>query len=143
VLALARRMQDRYVISISLLNLAMVAVGRHAGRGAAAMLLEAMALAKEVSSKPALQSVLEVSCGLAALRGEWERAARFFGAAEAQTATTGIHRDPADDAFLAAWIARARVALDAPTYAAAESGGRALAFDVALAEAGHWLAGPS
>jgi predicted ATPase/class 3 adenylate cyclase len=142
VLALARKMQDRYVISISLLNLAMVAVGGDAGSGAAAILLEAMDLAAETSSKPALQSALEVSCSLAASRGEWQQAARFFGAAETQTAATGIHRDPADDAFLAAWVAKARGALDASSYAAAEAGGRALGFEEAIAEARRWLAGP-
>ena len=143
VVALAREMRDRYVISISLLNLAMVAVGRHAGRGAASMLLEAMDLAADASSKPALQSALEVSCSLAASRGEWERAARFFGAAEAQTAASGIHRDPADEAFLAAWIAKVRAALPPAAYAATEAAGRALAFDEAIADARQWLAGSS
>jgi hypothetical protein len=105
------------------------------------MLLEAMALAEEARAQPALQSVLEVSCSLAASRGEWERAARFFGAAEAQTAASGIHRDPADEAFLSAWIAKVRAALPASAYAAGEAAGRALGFDAALADARQWLAG--
>jgi tetratricopeptide (TPR) repeat protein len=139
MLALARELGDREIIAIGLLNLAMVSIGRGAGDRARGMLLEVLAMAEEIGSKPAGESLLEVSAGLGAMREQWERAARFFGAAEAQTGQTGLHRDPADEAFLAPLIAKAREALGAAEFAAAESAGRALAYDEAMAEARAWL----
>ena len=139
VLMLARELGDREITAIGLLNRAMVAIGRRAGDSAREMLLEVLAIAEEIGSKPAGQSVLEVSAGLAALRGDWERAARFYGAAEAQTAQTGLHRDPADEAFLAPRIALARNALGAPAFASAECGGHALSDGESMVEARAWL----
>jgi predicted ATPase/DNA-binding winged helix-turn-helix (wHTH) protein len=138
-LALARELQDRESIAIGLLNLAMVSIGRGSGDRAWPMLLEALAIAAEIGSKRMGQSVLEVSAGLAALREEWEYAARFYGAAEAQAGQTGLHRDPADEAFLAPRIAQAREALAAAAFATAEGAGRALVYEEAMGEARAWL----
>ena len=52
---------------------------------------------------------------------------------------TGLRRDPADEAFLAPMIARAREALDATSFAAAESRGHELPYEGALADARAWL----
>jgi predicted ATPase/class 3 adenylate cyclase len=139
VLVLARELGDRESIAIGLLNLAMVAIGRGSCDRAKHMLLEVMAIAEEIGSKPAGQSVLEVSAGLGALLQQWERAARLFGIAEAQTEQTGLHRDPADDAFLVPLMAKAREALGAAGFAAAELDGRALSYEKALLEAREWL----
>lgn len=142
VLALARELGDRESIAIGLLNLAMVAIGRDSRDRARRMLLDVIEISEEIGSKPAGQSVLEVSAGLAALHEEWECAARFFGAAETQTGHTGIHRDPADEAFLAPRIAVARKALGAEAFAAVESAGRVLSYEQAIKEAREWLARP-
>ncbi len=101
------------------------------------MLLEVLAIAVELGWRPAGQSVLEVCAGLAASRAEWEQAARFFGAAEAQTGKTGLHRDPADDAFLAPLIAQAREALGPAAFAAADAAGRALSYDAGDGRGAH------
>ena len=69
------------------------------------------------------QSLFEVSAGLASLRGESTRAARFYGAAESLTAQTGIRRDAADEAFLAPHIAKARRALGESAFDADEVSG--------------------
>jgi predicted ATPase len=139
VVALARELGDRESIAIGLLNLAMVAIGRESGDRARAILRDVLAIGEEIGSKPVGQSVLEVATGLGALRGEWERAARFFGAAEAQTARTGLQRDPADEAFVAPWIAKARATLGAAAFVAAEAAGRVLSYENAMAEARTWL----
>ncbi|MDQ2916779.1 MAG: tetratricopeptide repeat protein [Pseudomonadota bacterium] len=139
VLHLARKIDDRESIALGLLNLAMAIVGR-SGTRVPEMLLEVLAIADETGSKPAAQSVLEVSAGFAASRSEWERAARLFGAAETYAETTGFRRDPADEAFLAPLMANARRALGESTYPAAEAAGRALGYDDAKAQAGAWLA---
>jgi non-specific serine/threonine protein kinase len=85
--------------------------------------------------------------GLAASLEDWQRAASFYGAAEAEASRTGIRRDPADEAFLAPHIERARASAGAEAVRRArEPGtrsrlrpgpgrGRVLAAGVA----GHWL----
>jgi hypothetical protein len=72
-------------------------------------------------------------------RREWPRAARYYGAAEAQAAATGFRRDAADEAFLAPHIAAAREALGTEAFAAAEAAGRALPYADALADARAWF----
>ena len=139
--ALTRELGDRESIAVGLLNLAMVSIGRGELDRARRTLLDVLEFAEETGSKPAWQSVLEVSAGLASMSEAWERAARLFGLAEAQTELTGLHRDPADDAFLAPLIARARAALGEEMFAAAEKAGRALSYAKAVEEARGWLGG--
>jgi predicted ATPase/class 3 adenylate cyclase len=138
-LALARELGDRDTVAIGLLNLAMVAIGSGSRHLARRMLLEVLAIAEEIGSKPAGQSALEVSACLAALHEEWQRAALFFGTAEAQSERTGLHRDPADEAFLAPLIAKVRAALGSAPFGAAEAAGRALSYEAAMVEARVWL----
>jgi predicted ATPase len=139
MIALARELGDKETISIGLLNRAMIAVCREAAATAASLLLEVLANNDEVHSKAAGQSVLEASAGLAALRRESQRGARLYGAAEAQSALTGLHRDPADESFLAPRVAAMRKAMAPEDFAAAEAAGRALGYDEALAETRAWL----
>src|SRR5687768_4788436 len=95
VVNLSRELGDRQSEAIGLLNLAMTAADRGKLARARAALQDALASARSTASKPVGQSVLEVCAGLAALREDWQHAARFFGAAEAEAARTGIRRDPA------------------------------------------------
>jgi predicted ATPase/class 3 adenylate cyclase len=139
VLSLARELEDRQSVAIALLNLAMVSIARGAGDRARAILLEVSAIVEEIDSEPLAQSVLEVCAGLGALDGEFERAARLYGAVEAQTERTGLRRDPTDDAFLAPLIESARQALGAAAFAASEAAGRALPFEEATHHARMWL----
>jgi hypothetical protein len=117
----------------------MASIGRQRVDRVLGMLLEAVAIADEIGSMPTGQSVLEVSAGLGAQNEDWKGAAIFFGAAEAQAAQTGLRRDPADEAFLAPLIGRARVALGAAEFSAAEAIGRALPYDVAMSKVHTWL----
>ncbi len=138
-LAIALDMDNRELVSIAQLNLAMVAVSREASEDARTRLLDAIAIAREVGSRPTGQSAIEVTAGLAACLRDWVFAARLFGAAEAQVVETGLHRDPADEAFLAPLIDLARNALGASSFAVAEMSGRSLSYDVALKEAEGFL----
>jgi tetratricopeptide (TPR) repeat protein len=139
VLALAHELGDRETIAIALLNLAMVAVGRRSPDRARRMLLEVIEIAEETGAKRVGQSGLEVCAGLASLNREYEVAARFYGAAEAQTAQTQLQRDPADEAFLAPLITNARAALGAERYAIAKDAGRGLSYEQAFGDARTWL----
>ena len=140
VVDLARETGDRESVAFGLLNLAMALIGRNANDRIAPILLEALAIADENRSKPATQSVLEVAAGWAAARGDFERAARLFGAVEALAETTGLRRDPADEAFLLPLIGNARNALGANAFAALEAAGRSLGRDGALADVRGWIA---
>jgi predicted ATPase/class 3 adenylate cyclase len=139
VLELARALGDREMIAISLLNLAMVSIGRGAADCARGMLLEVLDIAEEIGSRRTGESLLEVTAGLAASGGEFERVALFFGAAEALTDQTGLHRDPADEAFLAPRVAQARRTLGEAAFAATAATGRALSYEDALRKARAWL----
>ena len=141
VLPLARELGDGEVEAVGLLNLAMVEVARGATASARARLLEVLAIARAIGMKPAGQSVLDVCAGMAALDEDHARAARLYGAAEANASDSGIRRDSADEAFLAPLVARARDALDAAAFSAAEQEGRALGYDAAIEDARAWLAG--
>ncbi len=137
VLEIGRHTPD--IASFTLLNLAMVAILRDASDRAREMLLEVIAICDGLDLKTTGQSVMEVTSGLAAACGEWEHAARFFGAAERQSAVSGMHRDPTDEAFLMPLIAKARAALNPSTYAGAEAAGRAMDYASAMAAVRAWL----
>jgi predicted ATPase len=138
-LAIVRELQDREGIAIGALNLAMVSIGHGALDRAWPMLIEALLIADEIRSKRMGKSVLEVTASLAALRGDWTQTVRFYSAAEAQAAYTGLRRDPADEAFLAPRVSTAREALASASYLEAASAGRALPYDDAIFEARVWL----
>ena len=137
-LGIARRMGDRESEAVALLNLAMASSGMppHA---CARLLLQALQGAEAIGSRYVGLSVLDVAAGLAAATGAWERAARYFGAAQAQAASAGVHRDPADDAFLAPRIERARAALPAAAFQLAETAGAALSYEDVIADVRDWL----
>ena len=135
-----RELEDRESVAIGLVNLAMVAIVRGDREQARERLLQGMAIAHEIGSRPAGQSALDACAGLAAVAAQWARAARLFGAAAAQSEQTGICRDPADDAFVRPLIAGVRAALGPERFADAEREGRALSLETALDEAREWLA---
>jgi predicted ATPase/class 3 adenylate cyclase len=139
VLALAREMGDPESIAIAQLNLAMVSISRGFSDRGRQMLLEVSAIVAASGSKPLGQSLLEVCAGLGALYKEWQRAARFYGAAEGHAERTGLHRDPADEMFLAPLIAQTREALGSGAFSLAEAAGHALNYEEATAEARIWL----
>ena len=140
VVALATELDIGEFIALGMLGLAMVAISRGSSTQACEMLKTALRLAIEIGSRPAELSALEVAAGLAALEGDAERFAVYFGAAQGQMLRAGIKRDPADQAFLDPLIARCRSALGETLFASAESTGRAMPFDQAIADARGWAA---
>jgi hypothetical protein len=104
------------------------------------MVREGLAIVEEIGSKRMGVAHLDCSTGLAAAVGDWARAARLLGTAEALREQMGLHREPTDEETLAQIIGRTRAALGDSAFAAAESEGRAVSFDEAIAEARTWLA---
>jgi tetratricopeptide (TPR) repeat protein len=138
-LLLARELDNREYIAAFLLNLAIVSVGRASARRACALLTEVLDIADDIGSKPAIQSALEVSAGLAASTKDWHYSVRIFGAAQGLAAQTGLQRDPADEAFLAPLIALAREAIGGEVFETLETKGRQLPLDETLVQARAWL----
>jgi predicted ATPase/class 3 adenylate cyclase len=139
-LGLSRKLGDHEMEAVGLLNLAMVAIGRSADAQAVDLLRQVLAIATETQSRQAMQSFFEVAAGFAASMKDWERAARLFGTAERHMNETGIRRDPADEAFLSPWLARAGDALGREQFARQLAAGGSVPFDKARDEAGDWLA---
>ena len=69
------------------------------------------AISMSSTPDPSGKSLIEVSAGLAALRARVAQSARYPGLSEALAQQIGIHRDPADEAFLAPRIAATREAM--------------------------------
>lgn len=140
-ISIFRRLESPDNTSIGLTNLSMLFVARGASGRAREMLLEAQSISRQIGSKRAGQSVLDVSVGFWTLQGDWGRAARLFGALEAHRELIGMRRDRADDMFLMAHVSRSREAMGQAAFAVAEAGGRVLTYEEALDMAGTWLAG--
>ena len=141
VLALDRERGDPDGIALGFANLGVVSIQRGVVDRAAELLYEALAITDKAGLKRSGLMALFNSIGLAALRGEWERAVRFYGCTEAQRERTGLHREPSDDKFLMVWLERIRAALPAPVFQAAEAAGRALSYEQAAEDARGWLEG--
>lgn len=137
-LTLMREVRDDESVAIGLLNLAMVAVLRGRAFEARSLLGEVLTIVDRIGSKATGQSVLEVCAGLAVAEGDLRLGVEFFGAAEAQAERSELRRDPADQAFLAAAVARAREHLG-PTAVENESVGRSQSYEIAMQRARHWL----
>jgi ATP/maltotriose-dependent transcriptional regulator MalT len=135
----ARELGNPDYTAVALLNLAMVETAQGSAQRAATLLREVLEISNKTGSKPAVQSVLEVSTGLAGLREEWERAARYYGAVEDHIRITGIGRDAADQAFLGPVIAQARAALGNKSFAECEAAGRVLPFQDTVNDVRKWL----
>jgi tetratricopeptide (TPR) repeat protein len=124
--------------ALIVLNHAILAILRKDAPEARVHLLEAISTSETLGLPRVGLSTIEVCSGFAASCGEYERATRFFGVAEAENSATGLHRDPADDAFLAPLIEKAREELG-PRYRAIEDAGRSLPYTRAISEAREWL----
>ena len=139
VVALARQLGDQESIAIGLLNLCMVLIGRRSHEGVRTMLLEVIDIIERTGSRATTQSVLDVCVGLAALLGQAPQAARFYAVAEALGRQTGLKRDPADAAFVAASIVTVLNAMGLPAFEAALAGSPGIDGEAALGEARTWL----
>ena len=140
VLPLARDLEDRESIAVALLNLAMVALTKRDLAPAQAMLREVHAIVGEVGSKTTGQTLLDVMAALAAMDGDAASAARLTGAANALAEDTGLHRHPADEAFVVPLVERARSALAPESWRAEEALGHSLDFAQAMDVAASILA---
>jgi tetratricopeptide (TPR) repeat protein len=78
---------------------------------------------------------LEGLGAVAAEQGDAQRAARLWGAVQAQRALADLPRDAIDTPDYERWVAAAQARFDPETFAAAWQAGRALSLEEAVAEA--------
>jgi len=139
-LALAREEAEPVSLAVILMNRVMLALQRGSTEPVAPMLAEAHRIVEATGDTIFGLSLIDVAAGLAGARGEWARAARYFGAVQALAKALEFSRDPADESFLLPLIERSREALGPQAFADAETAGGALSYQEALADVGTWLA---
>ena len=139
-LAIARRNGDLRRIATNLNNLIMSSTAQGRTDGVREMLLEAMAIGEHVTVVYGRVLPLMLCAALAALQGDWERSARYEGAARFQFIHLGWPLDdPADRVYLESFSARTRAALGDVAFERAREAGRALPLDEALRQVRQYL----
>ena len=138
-LTLASRAGHHYTMRITMLNLAIVWIEGGEKERARSVLREILAQIEEGGAASLAQSALEVTAAFASFLGDWDAAARFYGAAEATAVKTGLRRGAADDAFLIKRVDEARRRLDPAAFESREKEGRALPAGMAVQLARAWL----
>jgi hypothetical protein len=118
----------------------MSATAQRRSEGVREMLREVMALGEHVTVVYGQVVPLMLCAALAGLECDWERSARYEGAARFQFVRLGWLLDnPADRAYLEALSARTRTALGDVAYEQARDAGRALPLDEALRQVRQYL----
>jgi predicted ATPase/DNA-binding winged helix-turn-helix (wHTH) protein len=140
-LSYARQQGDAHLMGFGLVDLVMTAMAQGRTAGVRERLIEAAALYEQTFAinRYGRLFVLILCAGLAALRGDWELAARFEGAATFHFAQLEWPLDPPDRAYVQSVSARARAALGDAAFERALAQGRALSLDDALAQMRKYL----
>ena len=102
-------------------------------------MLEGVDYVERSGSKLGGRALLDTAAGLAAAGGEWEQAARLFGAADAALAWTGAPREPLDEEVMLPILTRTRGELGDAAFEAAYASGQSLSYEDGLAEVRAWL----
>jgi predicted ATPase len=110
-LLLAKQCGEGQLVSVSLLNLAMLHVDKSEFDSARKCLLETVQLDSAKKSTVIVQSLLEVCAGMASSLHDWEASATMYAAAEEVAKASGLKRDRADEEYLLPRVEDARVAL--------------------------------
>lgn len=138
-LHLGRAQGDIRSTLIFLHNLIRVLVAARKHEDGRACAVEAELLLRGVGEDVLKLELLEVSAGLASIRGEHERAARFWGVATQRFTEAGYRRPTEDQTQLEGLSAGTRRVLGDAAFERAEAGGRALDLDAAMRELRLWL----
>jgi len=135
---IAERRNDAGSLLIQIGNLTLVALGRGDETGARRLLRETLAsIGTGARSRPI---VMDNAAGLAALREEWARAARWRGAAAAEHERKETARELEDETTLEPIVDRARKVLGTESFDRIYTEGSLLDLRQALAEIEAWLA---
>jgi predicted ATPase/DNA-binding winged helix-turn-helix (wHTH) protein len=137
-LAQARAQGDLHRIGAVLNNLMMTTIAQGSTTGVRELLFEAVAVNEEDFGWRLLPLIL--CAAIAALRGDWERSARFEGAAKFHFDQLAWRLEPADQAFVESFSVRTRAALGDAAFERSLALERGLSVDEALAQMQRYLA---
>jgi predicted ATPase/class 3 adenylate cyclase len=132
---LSRELGARGSVSVELCNLGWMALLQDDLGRATDFYRESLSLSWDAGLNPLVQSALEGFACLAGARGEAERAARLWGAAQALHETKGIPRDPDFLAEADARISAVRSGMGEEVWEEAWRKGRAMTLDEAVSYA--------
>jgi predicted ATPase/DNA-binding winged helix-turn-helix (wHTH) protein len=138
-LHLARAQGNVRSALIFLHNLVRILVASGDERGARDCALEAERLLRDVGEDVLKLELLEVSAGIASMRGEHEVAARWWGCACQRFVDEGYRRPPEDELQMARLMTMSRAALGDAAFDRIEAGGRALPPEALIGELRAWL----
>jgi non-specific serine/threonine protein kinase len=131
-LAQFRKLGDRHFTAWALRNLGIVALRQDDHKQAAAFCRESLTLSREIGGVWQVEQAIAGLAGAAALKGQYERAARLFAAAEALRKSLGRHRSLADQADFDKRVASARAGLREVAFAAVWSEGITMPLEEAV-----------
>jgi tetratricopeptide (TPR) repeat protein len=134
-LTLAKKESAKSAISVFTLNLAAVACFQRDYKAARLYALESLKISEELGDKINTGIALGIFAALAVAAGEMEKAARFFGAAQAIYDATGYKSDKVDQIFFDRYTEEARAAIGEEAFEAAFSEGKAMRLKKAVATA--------
>jgi tetratricopeptide (TPR) repeat protein len=121
-----RRTGNKFGVITNLINLGEVTYLQGDFAAARAYFGEGLTLVREVGTKKQLALSLDGFAALAAKRGEWRRAARLAGAADALREASGYRLQPTSRVFRDRYEAEVRAALGEEEFSAALAEGRAM-----------------
>ena len=124
---------SRFSWSLLLLGNALLGLGNY--QQATELLKESLGLCQTMGHQRGIADVLQTLAGVAAAQKQPERAARLFGTADAVFETIQVKPAPYQRAQRERDIAIVSAQLDEATFAAAQSAGRAMSMDKAIAYA--------
>lgn len=131
-LALTRAQGSPSQRCVSLVNCAWVDIDRDALATARDRLLEAAEIADDIRHESLGQMVVDTFVGWAAAQGQWEQAARLYGAAQASIDAMHQRRQPAIAAMVGPHLARLREALGATPFERLQAAGREMPLQAAV-----------
>jgi non-specific serine/threonine protein kinase len=130
-----RALGERRGLSLALAGLGRVTAMGGDHRGAWSSLRESLSLQRDLVDRADAAETLEWCAGLAAVRGQTERAARLAGAAGALRAAREVAwAVPVGRDLLERWLGAARRALGEDAFEAARAAGQALPLEEAIAD---------
>ena len=132
---LYRERGNRGHLQYALDNLGWAALVRGNLQQAEVLHRESLALSRQLGDKLVAAEALEGLACSASARGEAERVARLFGAAEALREAVGYRQEPREHALREPYLAAARPRLSKARWDAAWAEGRQLGFEEAIAYA--------
>jgi len=138
VLALAHEVGCANMQVVSLLNLARVAMsGRDAGE-AAELIGSALAM-RESTTARFMHTFLAIGAAIAAIAGDRDAAARFWGASVRHFEDKGQQLEPAEDTAITPLIAEARGSPPDSSFVREEAAGYAMRVERAMESLGRWI----